>query len=127
MPTKRIPPLVIQQWGKVKHELVATIQKINDPTVTSKDKKEMSKQIETLFTTFDSGLRDRLKKASTAKSDAEAKKALQEVVTVSTDYLAKLKVARAKWGVGARSVGDVIEKNLVRIKEVATTTLKAMG
>jgi hypothetical protein len=127
MATQRIPPLVIQQWGKIKHDLVSTIQKAKGPGMTPDYKKDLTKKVETLFTTFDSGLRDKLKKASETKNDADAKKALQDVIKISTDYLTKLKAAQAQWGTNGRGAGDIIEKNLVRIKDVASTTLKAMG
>ena len=126
MPSARIPPLVIQQWGKVKHDLIPVIEKTKGAGMTPEFKKDLVKKVEALFTQFDSGLRDKLKKASDAKNDADAKKALQDVVNISSDYLAKLKTARASWGTAGRSAGDVIQKNLERINEVATTTLKAI-
>lgn len=126
MPSGRIPPLVIEQWGKVKHDLIPTIQKMSGPTVTSDYKKELTKKVETLFKQFDSGLRDKLKKANDAKSDADAKKALQDVITIAADYMTKLKAAQKQWGDNGRSAGEVIEKNLKRIKESAETTLKSI-
>lgn len=126
MPTERIPPLVIQQWGKVKNELVGVIQKAKGPGMTPDFKKDLTKKVETLFAGFDKGLRDKLKKASVAKDDAEAKKALQEVVKIANEYLDKLKTAQKQWGIEGRSAGEVIERNLVRIKETATTLLKAI-
>ncbi|HZC72291.1 MAG TPA: hypothetical protein VE442_16470 [Jatrophihabitans sp.] len=126
MPSQRIPPLVIQQWGKVKHDLIPVIEKTKGPGMTPEFKQDLRKKVETLFVSFDKGLRDKLKKASEAKNDAEAKKALQDVITISGDYLSKLQTAQKQWGTSGRSAGEVIEKNLLRIREVATTTLKAI-
>jgi hypothetical protein len=126
MPSGRIPPMVIQQWGKVKHDLVPFIEKLKGPTVDAAYRSDLKKKVETLFGQFDAGLRDAMKKANDAKTDADAKKYLQQIVTTSTDYMTKLKAAQKQWGDSGRSIGDTIEKNLKRIKESAETTLKSI-
>jgi hypothetical protein len=126
MPTGRIPPLVIDQWKKVKKDLIPTIEKMKGQTVTSAYRAELKKKAQTVFDTFDDGLRDKMKKANDAKTDAQAKTALAEVVKVSTDYLAKLKTTTSDWGTNGKGIKDIIEKNLKRIKETAQTAHDAI-
>jgi hypothetical protein len=126
MPGGRIPPLAIEQWNKVKTELVSTIQKAKGPTIDAAYKKELAKRVQALFTQFDSGLKATMKKANDAKTDADAKKALADVVKISTDYMNKLTAAQKQWGENGLGAAEIIEKNLKRIKESAETVLKSI-
>jgi hypothetical protein len=126
MPSGRIPPLIIQQWGKIKHDLIPVIQKSKDSAHTAEYKKDLTKKLEALYEQFDKGLRDKLKKANEAKSDADAKKVLQDIVTISTDYLNKLKTATSQWGTDGRSAAEVIKMNLERIQDAAKKTLQSI-
>jgi hypothetical protein len=127
MTSPRIPNEIVKQWGKVKRDLIPTIEKAKGPTLTPEFKKDMKKKVEALFTTFDSGLRDKLKKVSDAKSDADAKKALEEIVRVSTDYLNKLKAAKSQWGVTGTSIARSIETPLTQIKDAASAALRKIA
>lgn len=126
MTTGRIPPMVIQQWGKVKHDLVPFIEKLKGPTVDAAYRADLKKKVETLFGQFDDGLREKMKKANDAKNDTDAKKYLKQVVDTSADYMVKLKAAQKQWGTTGRSIAETIEKNLERIHDSAETTLKSI-
>jgi hypothetical protein len=128
MPAGRIPPQVVQQWDKLKKELVPWIEKAKDKKLDDPAyKKQVIASVNGLYATFDKGLKATLKKASTAKDDATAKKALQEVGAITMEYIGRLNHARKNWPEDGKGVADTIEKRLTEVRDAAAATLKSMG
>jgi hypothetical protein len=123
MPAKPLPRELAQEWGKLKSQLVPQIQKLSGMGMTPEFKKDLTKKAESLYKQFDMGLRDKLKKASEAKSEAEVKQAVSNVFSVSQDYLKKVKAAKAQWGVNGNAVAETIEAKLLKIHDAAKKSL----
>ena len=123
----RLPESVIQNWDKLKHDLLPFIDKLNDPMLSSDFKKELKKKVEALYGQFDSGLKDKLKKVNSAKTDQDAKAALKVVIPIVQDYDAKVKAKQTEWGTNGKAIIDKFDRCLTTIKGECQKALQALG
>jgi hypothetical protein len=112
----RLPKEVLEKWTKLKHELLPSIDKIKDDTVSEATKKDLKKKVKTLYDQFDSGLSKLLKSANDAKTDKDALKPLSEASKTATAYLRKAQAAKSAWG--ELEGGAIAEKFEVRLEDI---------
>ena len=122
----RLPKQVVERWSKMKPDVLARIDKIKGPMVTAAQKTQLKAKAKALYDKFNKGLSAKLKTASTAKQDADAKAALKDVITITGGYKIKAQAAIATWGADD-SLGKVFLSTLDKIKDACKRTLQAMN
>jgi hypothetical protein len=120
-----IPKELVKEWDMIKTDSLKRIDAIKNQMVTEADKKLLRKQFAELLDNFDRGLKDKMKTAASAKSEAEAAKAAAKVVEVADDYTKKIDAAAKKYGQLGDGPRKDIQKVLAKIRMHAQASTKA--
>lgn len=120
----RLPPAIVNDWSQTKKRLLVAVGKTNigDPAAT----KQLQERISELYERFDRGLGPKLKTATQEKDKEKARKALWEIIKITTEYYKETERSTRSWEFGGNLIKQALEKQLRNIKEAAYSTVRAL-